>query len=283
MAQPIGPNDLVTFKELLMANSIQVDALTQLLIDEGIITEQKFLNKLKEVQAQHQNPVTTGGSMIDPLQTFDWASLYEKYDRACRGFQPENEGLYAFDPPPKTDRTLYCSLVDRVASEVNAQGRISMGSYEAILYWKLYSQPAAVANVCKKIRRDTTLQAEIRNNLSEFRISPVLQRDVSDIVLFLEKLNGAKLFGLIAPTAFPVKMTLLHFIYPNVVPIFDKMVLQAVGVWDKNANHDLNILKQYIPHSWQMAERHKDKMVGLKESPLRAIDMALWVIRGKDA
>jgi len=50
MAKPLDPKDVVTFKEFIVANSIQVDALTQLLIEEGIITEQKFLAKLKKVQ-----------------------------------------------------------------------------------------------------------------------------------------------------------------------------------------------------------------------------------------
>jgi len=34
-----------------MANSIQVDALAQLLIEERIITQEKFFDKLKQVQA----------------------------------------------------------------------------------------------------------------------------------------------------------------------------------------------------------------------------------------
>jgi len=54
MAQPFDPKDLVTFKELLMANSMQVDALVQLLIEEGLISEQRFFQKLKQVQAQYQ-------------------------------------------------------------------------------------------------------------------------------------------------------------------------------------------------------------------------------------
>lgn len=54
MAQPLDPKDLVTFKEFLMANSIQVDALVQLLVEEGLISEQRFFQKLKEVQAQYQ-------------------------------------------------------------------------------------------------------------------------------------------------------------------------------------------------------------------------------------
>jgi hypothetical protein len=55
MAQPLDPKDLVTFKEFVLANSIQIDALTQLLIEEGIISEQKFMAKLKEVQLQYRS------------------------------------------------------------------------------------------------------------------------------------------------------------------------------------------------------------------------------------
>jgi hypothetical protein len=55
MAQQLDQNDLVTFKEFVLANSIQIDALTQLLIEMGIITEKKFLAKLKEVQLQYRN------------------------------------------------------------------------------------------------------------------------------------------------------------------------------------------------------------------------------------
>ena len=54
MAQKFEDSELVTFKELLMANSIQVDALAQFLIKEGIITQEKFFTKLKQVQAQYQ-------------------------------------------------------------------------------------------------------------------------------------------------------------------------------------------------------------------------------------
>jgi len=46
---------LVSFGELLMANSIQVDALCQLLIEKGIISEQEFYLKLKQVQKDYEN------------------------------------------------------------------------------------------------------------------------------------------------------------------------------------------------------------------------------------
>ena len=54
MAQKLDENEIVSFKELLMANSIQVDALAKLLIEEGIITQEKFFTKLKQVQASYQ-------------------------------------------------------------------------------------------------------------------------------------------------------------------------------------------------------------------------------------
>ena len=49
MAQKIDPEDLVPFKEILMTNSIQVDAMALLLIEKGIITEEEFHSKLSQV------------------------------------------------------------------------------------------------------------------------------------------------------------------------------------------------------------------------------------------
>ena len=55
MVKQLDPNELVTFKELLMANSMQVDTAVQLLIEKGFFTEQEFIIKLKQVQAQYQS------------------------------------------------------------------------------------------------------------------------------------------------------------------------------------------------------------------------------------
>ena len=54
MAEHLDPNELVSFKELLLANSMQMDAISQLLIEKGIITEVEFYTKLKQVQVQYQ-------------------------------------------------------------------------------------------------------------------------------------------------------------------------------------------------------------------------------------
>ncbi len=53
MAEKLDEKELVTFKEMLMTNSIQVDAVTQLLIEKGLFTQEEFYAKLKEVQREY--------------------------------------------------------------------------------------------------------------------------------------------------------------------------------------------------------------------------------------
>ena len=53
VAKKLDEKELVSFEENLRANMIQVDALSQLLIEKGIITEQEFYTKLKQVQADY--------------------------------------------------------------------------------------------------------------------------------------------------------------------------------------------------------------------------------------
>ena len=60
MAQKLKDTDLVNFKELLIANSIQVDALAQLLIEKGIISREEFFKKLKEVQSEYDSRKAKG-------------------------------------------------------------------------------------------------------------------------------------------------------------------------------------------------------------------------------
>lgn len=56
MEEKLEGKEQVSFRELIMANSIQLDALTQLLIEKGIITEEEFYSKLKQVQRQYNQP-----------------------------------------------------------------------------------------------------------------------------------------------------------------------------------------------------------------------------------
>jgi hypothetical protein len=60
MAQKLKDTDLVSFKEVLMANSIQVDALAQLLIEKGIISKEEFFAKLKIVQSEYDSRKARG-------------------------------------------------------------------------------------------------------------------------------------------------------------------------------------------------------------------------------
>ncbi len=44
----------MTFKEMMMANAIQVDAIVLLLVEKGIITEDECYTKKKQVQTEYQ-------------------------------------------------------------------------------------------------------------------------------------------------------------------------------------------------------------------------------------
>ena len=50
MAEQLDPDELVSFRELLIANSIQIDAMAMLLVEKGVITNEEFFAKLKQVQ-----------------------------------------------------------------------------------------------------------------------------------------------------------------------------------------------------------------------------------------
>jgi len=42
------------YKELLIAEMIEIQTITQLLIEKGIITKEKYFAKLKDVQRQYE-------------------------------------------------------------------------------------------------------------------------------------------------------------------------------------------------------------------------------------
>jgi hypothetical protein len=54
MAEKLDEKELVSFKEMLMANSIQVDAVAQLLIEKGIVTEDEFYSKSSHVVHEYR-------------------------------------------------------------------------------------------------------------------------------------------------------------------------------------------------------------------------------------
>ena len=42
MAEQLDQDELVSFRELLISNTIQLDVVTQVLIEKGIITDEEF-------------------------------------------------------------------------------------------------------------------------------------------------------------------------------------------------------------------------------------------------
>jgi hypothetical protein len=61
MTKKIAIKEMATVREMLLTNSIQVDALIQLMMDKGLITGEEFITKLKKVQAEYQRKIKSAG------------------------------------------------------------------------------------------------------------------------------------------------------------------------------------------------------------------------------
>jgi hypothetical protein len=57
MAKKLNPKEVATFEEIMLANSMEVEALTQLLVEKGILTFEEIFEKLKEVQKNYRKPL----------------------------------------------------------------------------------------------------------------------------------------------------------------------------------------------------------------------------------
>ena len=219
--------------------------------------------------------------MRDPLNSFDWSSLYHRYDDRCIRFDPTSPFLASLEVDRvKSDRSLYYELLNLFSEERRTSLTEPIGIYEALLYWKLYSQstfpPKWLPQHASNERKEA--QNSLVQLLQELPTS--LERNPSAIVDRVKWLGNFKLPGMASSSALPVRTTFLHFLYPSVVPIFDQMVLKAVGMWFKDANHKTNVLKEYLPFAWELTELHAQHVSSFtKEGPIRVIDMALWVSR----
>jgi len=58
MAEILDPKEIVDFKELLMSEVIQSEALINLLDKKGLISKQELLEEMKRVQAKMIKPKT---------------------------------------------------------------------------------------------------------------------------------------------------------------------------------------------------------------------------------
>jgi len=75
MAEQLDPSELASFKELMMASSIQVDTMAQLLIEKGIFTNDGDLNNLK-VWLRKGNPTKKPDNEKDVAA---WMKLIEMW------------------------------------------------------------------------------------------------------------------------------------------------------------------------------------------------------------
>jgi hypothetical protein len=55
MTEKLDPNEMVSIRELVIANSIQVDAMAMLLIEKGFFSKDEFFTKIKEVQMEYKS------------------------------------------------------------------------------------------------------------------------------------------------------------------------------------------------------------------------------------
>jgi len=223
-----------------------------------------------------------GGSfqMTDPLVNFDWASLYCRYDASCRRFDSHSVHLEAVRPAPENDRALYYWLVKTAAPDASElrQGA-NIGWYEALLYWKLYSQPAALHNLAEWLRTDAARRGrnteQLSNLLAELPLT--IHEEVPAVNALLKAIDKYRVDGM-GVTALPVRTTFLHILYPAIVPIFDKMVRRAVGLPEDDQS--MEVFRQYLPYAWELAHRHVENRKEFPENPVRLTDMALWIVRG---
>jgi len=225
-------------------------------------------------------------AMIDPLKHFNWQGIYRAYDLKCEEsgrFEPNSPHLNCLGVRPASDRELYYLLIEGFSSERIFSAGASVETYEAMLYWKLYSQPAAVKNTCALYKTDSSVRdnAEkgLRSVAQKFYCRP--GKTASEVLALFGYFDGLRIRGMQGSCSLPVRATFLHFLYPDVVPLFDSMVLRAVGVAEKFANEKKSVLREYLEHAWLLAERYEPfRPSGSSETVLRLVDMALWVHRG---
>jgi hypothetical protein len=55
MPKKLDSSELVSIRELVISNSIQVDAMAMLLIEKGFFSKDEFFTKIKEVQMEYKS------------------------------------------------------------------------------------------------------------------------------------------------------------------------------------------------------------------------------------
>jgi hypothetical protein len=217
--------------------------------------------------------------MKDPLGNFNWDQLYYLYDKQCRGFNPDSPYLLKQEFRVNSDRELYYALIKAAKEEFSSTGTLTFETYIGILYWKHYSfyRSKVCENACKE---ESFIKSkglpELKYILSLVNLN---DRNWDKMVTLMSRIGETRLQGIKENTSLPTRSTLLHFLYPEWVPIFDRMVLRAVGKTEEDANQKVEIFEEYVKFNWSLCEKYKDKIKDFKDTPVRIIEMALWVVR----
>jgi hypothetical protein len=176
-----------------------------------------------------------------------------------------------------SERELYYRVVESIRAELVTPSGIGLGSYLAILYFKNYWLPPAVAKTAGKISNSASLQIKTKEKLLHLsgELCQLKNPSFEDIPLLLARVRGFSLHGMAAPTSLPTQSTFLHFLYPSLVPIFDKFTVGAVG--EKYDPED-GIFPRYVQHVHKLATKyHCEFAKSMLETPIRAVEMALWI------
>jgi hypothetical protein len=158
---------------------------------------------------------------------------------------------------------------------------MSLATYEAALYWKLYSTRGDTIN--REIHNKPSVIPELISLLPRLSgFPPRIYQNGGAVLDLVTRVRGLGLYGM----QLPVCTALLHFLYPDVIPIFDKMVLMAVGytgeqIKKRTLNQNEYLYGQYMEHVWSLTKTYANHINAQKyrESSVRVIDMALWVTR----
>ena len=150
--------------------------------------------------------------MSDPLIGFDWSGLYARYDERCRGFDPSSIHLEAAQPVPATDRSMYYHLVRASLRRSEARSALDIGQYEALLYWKLNSNPQALGQLRTWMRKDESRRRRNAEQLQRLLsgMPPAIPQQLLAVTELLDRIDQYQLDGMKSPTSFPVRSTFLH-------------------------------------------------------------------------